>query len=88
MIGLVRDLKPLLVGDIIASAHVAAVPNFLALGWHGMSVLFCEDMAVDFDGPVIQDGYIAVPEAPGLGVELNEDVAREYARKGEPFFEE
>jgi L-alanine-DL-glutamate epimerase-like enolase superfamily enzyme len=29
----------------------------------------------------------SVPEAPGLGVELNEDAARGYAREGEPFFE-
>jgi len=28
-----------------------------------------------------------LPETPGLGVTLNEDVARRYARKGEPFFE-
>lgn len=73
----------------IASAHVcAAIPNFLALEWHGMSVPFWEDMVVGFDGPVIEDGHIKVPEAPGLGVELNEEVAREYAREGESFFGE
>lgn len=73
----------------IASAHVAAaVPNFLALEWHGMSVPFWEDMVVGFDGPVIEDGFIRVPEKPGLGVELNEEVARRYARKNEPFFGE
>ncbi len=73
----------------IASAHVAAaVPNFLALEWHGMSVPFWDEMVTGFDGSVIQDGFIKVPEAPGLGVELNEDVAREYALEGEPFFEE
>lgn len=70
----------------MASAHVAAaIPNFLALEWHGMSVPFWEDMATG--GPIIEDGYIKVPGAPGLGVELNEEVAREYARPGEPFFE-
>lgn len=73
----------------IASAHVAAaIPNFLALEWHGMSVPFWNDMVTGFDGAVIQDGYIKVPEGPGLGVELNEEVAREYARPGEPFFGE
>jgi len=73
----------------IASAHVAAaVPNFLALEWHGMSVPFWDEMVTGFDGPVIQDGFIKVPQAPGLGVELNEEVAREYALEGEPFFEE
>jgi gluconate/galactonate dehydratase len=36
---------------------------------------------------VIDGGRIKVP-TPGLGVELNLDVAREYARRGEPFFDE
>jgi gluconate/galactonate dehydratase len=73
----------------IATAHVAtAVPNLLALEWHGMSVPFWEDMVSGSDGPIIQNGYIKVPDAPGLGVEINEEVAREYAKKGEPFFDE
>jgi gluconate/galactonate dehydratase len=73
----------------IASVHVAAaIPNFLCLEWHGMSVPFWEDLAVGWDGPVIDRGRIRVPEGPGLGVELNLDVAREYARPGEPFFDE
>jgi len=71
----------------IASAHVAAaVSNFLALEWHGMSVPFWNDMAAGLGHPIIEDGYITVPEAPGLGVTLNEDLARQYAKPGEPFF--
>jgi gluconate/galactonate dehydratase len=73
----------------IASAHVAAaIPNFVCLEWHGMSVPFWEDLALGWDGPVIQKGRIALPDRPGLGVELNLDVARQYARAGEPFFDE
>ncbi|GAC1446034.1 MAG: mandelate racemase/muconate lactonizing enzyme family protein [Chloroflexota bacterium] len=73
----------------IASAHVAAaIPNFLALEWHGMSVPFWNDLVTGLNGPVIKDGYISVPDAPGLGVELNEDLARQYAKDGEPFFGE
>jgi L-alanine-DL-glutamate epimerase-like enolase superfamily enzyme len=37
--------------------------------------------------PLIQGGFINVPEKPGLGVTLNEEVARRYARPREPFFE-
>jgi hypothetical protein len=37
--------------------------------------------------PLIQDGFIHLPERPGLGVRLNEEVTRQYARKGEPFFQ-
>jgi gluconate/galactonate dehydratase len=73
----------------VASVHVAAaIPNFLCLEWHGMSVPFWEDLALGWDGPVIRNGRIKVPDRPGLGVELNLDVAREYARADEPFFDE
>jgi gluconate/galactonate dehydratase len=73
----------------VAAVHVAAaIPNFLALEWHGMSVPFWDDLAVGFDGPVISGGRIQVPDAPGLGVSLNLEVARRYARSGEPFFDE
>jgi gluconate/galactonate dehydratase len=73
----------------IAAVHVAAaIPNFLCLEWHGMSVPFWNDLALGWDGPVIDKGRIRVPEGPGLGVELNLDVARQYARPDEPFFDE
>ena len=55
----------------VANVHVAAaIPNFLALEWHGMSVPFWNDLAVGFDGPVIDGGRVKVPDAPGLGVTL------------------
>ena len=73
----------------LASAHVAAaIPNFLALEWHGMSVPFWNDLVVGLDNPVIQGGYITVPTGPGLGVELNEEIARQHAKPGETFFGE
>jgi L-alanine-DL-glutamate epimerase-like enolase superfamily enzyme len=37
---------------------------------------------------VIERGRIRVPDAPGLGIELDLELAREYARPGEPFFGE
>ena len=73
----------------LSSAHFcAATPNFLALEYHASEVPFWDDLVADRSkAGLIQNGYIAVPEAPGLGIKLNEDVARRYARKGEPFFE-
>lgn len=71
----------------IASCHVAcAIPNFLALEFHASDVPFWEDLATGPSKPIIQDGYIHLSEAPGLGVELNEETARRYAKPGEPFF--
>jgi gluconate/galactonate dehydratase len=37
---------------------------------------------------VIVDGYVSLGDAPGLGAELDLEVARRYARPGEPFFGE
>ncbi len=72
----------------LASAHVcASISNFLALEWHAASVPFFDEL-VTTSSPVIEDGYIAVSDAPGIGAELDLDVARRYARPGEPFFDE
>ncbi len=72
----------------LASAHFcAAIPNFLALEFHASDVPFWNDLVDGPSKPVIQDGFISLPDTPGLGVTLNEEIARHYARKGEPFFE-
>jgi gluconate/galactonate dehydratase len=73
----------------MASAHVcASIPNFLALEWHASSVPFFDDLVVGVDGPIIQDGYITIPDTPGIGVDLDLDQCRAYALRGEPFFED
>jgi gluconate/galactonate dehydratase len=72
----------------LASAHFcAAIPNFLVLEFHASDVPFWNDLVEGVAKPIIQNGSIQLPDKPGLGVKLNEDVARKYARKGEPFFE-
>lgn len=72
----------------IASAHIAAaIPNFLALEFHASDVPFWEDLAAGCQKPIVQQGYIQLSESPGLGVDLNEEVARRYAKPGEPFFD-
>ena len=72
----------------LASAHVcASIPNFLALEWHAASVPFFDEL-LSTGTPVIEDGYITVPDRPGNGAELDLDVARRYARPEAPFFDE
>jgi gluconate/galactonate dehydratase len=67
----------------VFSAHVCGtIPNFLALEWHGASVPFFDELC----GACIDRGFIALTDAPGLGVTLDEDVARRYAKPGEEFF--
>jgi L-alanine-DL-glutamate epimerase-like enolase superfamily enzyme len=72
----------------MAGVHLsAAVPNFLALEWHAASVPFFDDLVKNADGPMIQDGKIAVPDRPGFGIEMDWDAAYKYRKPGEKFFE-
>ena len=62
----------------MAAVHVAAATrNFMALEVHSVDVPWWEDLITGVPRPLIQDGYIAVPDAPGLGIEgLNEELIR------------
>jgi L-alanine-DL-glutamate epimerase-like enolase superfamily enzyme len=72
----------------MAGVHLsAAIPNLLALEWHAASVPFFDQLVKGGVEPMIQHGRIRVPDAPGLGVDLDEDVAYRYRKPGEPFFE-
>lgn len=73
----------------MASAHLCAtIPNFLALEHHGIDVPFWEELASGY-GSIIDNGYIELrDDRPGIGIELNEDVAYRYRRRDEPFFDE
>jgi L-alanine-DL-glutamate epimerase-like enolase superfamily enzyme len=75
------------VGTLLSAHYCATIPNFLALEFHASEVPFWNDLVEGMPKPIIQNGFITLSENPGLGVTLNEDVARRYARKGEPFFE-
>jgi len=71
----------------MASAHLcAAMPNFLALEWHAASVPFFDDLIEGRRGPLIRNGYLEVSDKPGLGVELDEQVAYKFRKRGETFF--
>lgn len=63
----------------MASVHcAAATENFIALEHHFSEVPFWSDFISGPGNPIIQQGHIAVPETPGLGFTLNEDVVKEH----------
>ena len=71
----------------MSSAHVCAtIPNFLVCEWHWIN-------SPDFwktwvkEGEIIHKGYVTVTDKPGLGVEMNEDVARKAQIPGTTWFE-
>src|SRR5437763_1102026 len=72
---------------MMATAHVcAAIPNFLVQEWHWIDSLDLWRNWVK-EGEIIQKGYIALPERPGIGVEMNGDAARKAQVPGTPWFE-
>jgi galactonate dehydratase len=71
----------------MASCHVcASIPNFLVCEWHWINRL---DLWKDFvkEGEIITNGFVAVPDRPGIGVEMNEAAARKAQAPGTPWFE-
>jgi L-alanine-DL-glutamate epimerase-like enolase superfamily enzyme len=71
----------------MASAHVcASVPNFLVLEFHWLHRDYWTTIVTDKDD-IIQNGYITLPDRPGIGLELDEQVAREHQYPGTTWFE-
>jgi L-alanine-DL-glutamate epimerase-like enolase superfamily enzyme len=64
----------------------AATENFIALEHHSVDKPWWEDLVTGIDKPLVKNGYVAVPEKPGVGVELNEEVVREHLYQGEELF--
>ena len=70
----------------MANVHcAAATENFVALEHHDVDTPWWEDL-VTGDKPLLENGFTKVPEKPGLGVDLNEEVIKEHLRKGEKYF--
>jgi L-alanine-DL-glutamate epimerase-like enolase superfamily enzyme len=56
----------------MANVHcAAAIPSFLALEHHGLDLPFWESLVTGLPAGYMGDGYVTVPERPGLGVDLN-----------------
>lgn len=74
----------------IAAAHVcAAASNFSVLEWHAIDMPHWADFVRYSGGEIISNGHIELTEAPGLGLELNEEAAFEHRHEkgGIPFFD-
>ncbi len=74
----------------LASVHcAAATQNFLVLENHSVDEPKWNELITGLPNPIIQDGYIEVPETPGLGFEdLNEEIVRQHIDPDRPgYFE-
>jgi L-alanine-DL-glutamate epimerase-like enolase superfamily enzyme len=58
--------------SFLANVHcAAATQNFLALECHAIDRPFWENLVTGIPKPIINKGFVQVPEGPGLGIELN-----------------
>ena len=68
--------------SFMANIHcAAATENFIALEHHDIDTPWWEDLVTGIEKPIIQAGHIKVPDKPGLGVELNDEIAKKYLRE-------
>jgi galactonate dehydratase len=66
----------------IAAVHICStIPNFLALEYHSHNIPLWSTM-LDLKNP-IQQGYITVPQGPGLGIALDEGEIARHLPPGE-----
>ncbi len=73
------------VGTLAACHACASMRNFMVMEFHAMDVAWWGDLVVS-EGPLIRDGHIELPAGRGLGVELDEEVARAHLSEGSSFF--
>ncbi|MGI8989780.1 MAG: mandelate racemase/muconate lactonizing enzyme family protein [Bryobacteraceae bacterium] len=63
----------------MANVHcAAATENFLVLENHSVDVPWWNDLVEGVEKPIVNHGFITVPDKPGLGVTLNDDVMKKH----------
>ena len=75
--------------NTVASAHVAAASaNFIGLEYHFWDAKWVAKVVTRANGlPLVDDtGFVPLDDAPGYGVEVNEEIARKYLAPGESLF--
>lgn len=73
----------------MANVHcAAATQNFLVMEHHSLDVPWWSSLVQEgASAPIVQNGFVGVPDRPGLGVTLNEDEIRRHLAAGTGYFE-
>jgi len=74
--------------SFMANVHcAAATENFLALEHHSVDIPWWEDL-IQGPKPLFNKGFANVPDLPGLGITLNDDVVKQHLDTNDPgYFE-
>jgi L-alanine-DL-glutamate epimerase-like enolase superfamily enzyme len=63
----------------MANVHcAAATENFLVLENHSVDVPWWSDLVQGVEKPIVNHGFITVPDKPGLGITLNDEVMKQH----------
>ena len=65
----------------------AALASLMAVEHHALDVPWWTDIVTGMAPGYLSEGYVTVPEAPGLGIDLNEEVIREHLVDWSGYFE-
>ena len=70
----------------MAAVHVgSALPQLMCMEYHSVDVPYWQDVVNGLPRPLIDHGFITVPDAPGLGIEsLNEELIEKLVCKNIP----
>jgi len=68
---------------LFGSAHcAAATENFLVMEHHNVDAAYYDDLVKGVAKPIVgKDGFVQVPDGPGLGFELNEEAVKDAIRR-------
>jgi L-alanine-DL-glutamate epimerase-like enolase superfamily enzyme len=73
--------------SFMANLHTAvAVENFLVLENHSVDVPWWQDLVSGVPKPILDHGFAAPSDRPGLGVELVEEVVKAHLKPGTQYF--
>ena len=73
--------------SFMANIHcAAATENVLALEYHSVDVPWWQDLVTGLPKPMMVNGFVRVPEAPGLGIDLNLDTVKQHLDRNQELF--
>ena len=65
----------------MASVHmISTLKDFVAMENHAVDIPWWGSLVNGVPKPIVDHGYIQVPNTPGIGVELNEEACKEHLR--------
>src|SRR5437588_4921828 len=63
----------------MANVHcAAATEGFLVLENHSVDVPWCDSRVEGVENPIVNKGFVTVPNGPGLGITLNDEVVKQH----------